>query len=187
MAKIDSFRSFITDGGVRPSQFRVELAWPTGLANPNQGNSTQAGIFLVNATTLPASTIVPIEVPFRGRMAKVAGERQFANWNVTIINDGAFLIRGALERWSNLIIQHEATNGIIPPTAYTSEMAVTQLDRNDKVLRKYTMVNCWPSQISEIQLSFSNTNSIEEYQVEFSVDYWTADGLTPDASATRPV
>lgn len=185
MAKIDSFRSFITDGGVRPSQFKVELGFPTGI-DAGQGTSTTAGIFLIKATTLPASTITPIEVAWRGRMAKVAGERVFANWNVTIINDGKFLIRSALERWSNLIIEHEATNGTIPPNSYTADMVVSQLDRNDIVLRKYTMSNCWPAQISEIGLDFANTGSIEEYQVEFSVDYWTTIDLpTTGANASE--
>lgn len=176
MAKIDSFRAFITDGGVRPSQFKVELGFPTAI-DAAEGTSRTAGIFLVKATSLPASTITPIEVPWRGRMAKVAGERVFQNWSVTIINDGGFLIRSALERWSNLIIEHESTNGTIPPNSYTAEMSVTQLDRNDLALRKYTMANCWPANIGEIQLDFGNTNSIEEYQVEFSVDYWTANDL----------
>jgi hypothetical protein len=127
---------------------------------------------LVKAASLPASIIQPIDVPFRGRIAKIAGERQFANWNVTVINDNDFLARNALEQWSNGILNHSQTNGRLAPTDYSLDLYVAQLDRNDKEIKKYKFVNCFPQQISEIGLDFGNTATIEEFQVEFSIDYW---------------
>ena len=169
MAKIDTFRAQLSGGGARPSQFRVTLMFPSWV---NSGNAGAAGQFLVRAATLPASIITPIEVPFRGRIAKIAGERQFANWNVTVLNDSDFLIRNALETWSNGILAHTSTTGRLAPTDYAVNLYVTQLDRNDLPLKEYRFANCFPQNISEIQLDFGATNQIQEFQCEFSVDFW---------------
>lgn len=170
MAKIDDFRARLSGGGARPSQFKVMLTFPSWVTEGPY--AAASGEFLIKATTLPASTIAPIEVPYRGRMAKIAGERQFQNWNVTIINDNDFLIRNALESWSRGILENDDTYGRMEPSSYTSDMIVQQLDRNEGVLKEYKFFNCFPQVIGEIGLDFSATTQIEEYQVEFSIDYW---------------
>lgn len=175
MARIDQFRAMLSGGGARPSQFKVMLAFPAWVGG---GTAARAGEFLVNATALPASVITPIEVPFRGRIAKIAGERQFANWNVTVLNDNDFLIKNALERWSKGILEHSSTNGRLAPTSYTTDMVVQQLDRNDVMIKEYKFFNCFPQNIQEIQLDFAATTQIEQFQVEFSVDYWETAGVS---------
>lgn len=170
MAKINDFRAHLIGGGARPSQFRVSLIFPSWVAG--SGNASVTSQFMVKAASLPASTITPIEVPFRGRIAKVAGERQFANWNVTILNDNDFVLRNSLESWSNGILNHTQTNGRLAPLDYAVSLYVSQLDRNDLTIKEYRFANCFPQAIQEIQLDFANTQQIEEYQVEFSVDFW---------------
>ena len=169
MARIDDFRAMLAGGGARPSQFKVTLIFPSWVG---AGSAGIAGQFLVKAATLPASVITPIEVPFRGRIAKIAGERQFANWNVTVLNDNDFLIRNALEKWSNGILNHTSTTGRLAPLDYTANLYVTQLDRNDMPIKEYRFANCFPQNVQEIQLDFGATTQIEEFQCEFSVDYW---------------
>lgn len=166
MARIDEFRAMLAGGGARPSQFRVSLNIP------GENNANQAAVFLVKGASLPASNITPIDVFFRGRIAKVAGERQFANWNVTILNDNDFVIRNALEQWSKRILDHSSTTGLLAPISYITDMRVEQLDRNDNAIKAYKFFNCFPQNIQEIQLDFAATTQIEEFQVEFSVDYW---------------
>lgn len=177
MSRIDEFRSKLIGGGARPTQFQVLLQFPTWVAGNAAAN---AAPMMVKGTTLPASTITPIDVFFRGRIAKIAGERQFANWNVTILNDGDFVIKTALEAWSKGILAHSETGGRIAPTSYTANLLVHQLDRNDNIVKTYKFYNCFPQVVSEIQLDFGATQNIEEYQVEFSVDYWE----TTDVSGT---
>lgn len=173
MARIDDFRAMLSGGGARPSQFKVMLTFPNWV---NAGKSASAGEFLIKAATLPATIITPIDVPFRGRIAKIAGEKQFMNWNITVLNDNDFLIRNALEVWSKGILDHSSTNGRLAPASYTSDLIVQQLDRNDIVLKEYKMFNCFPQVVQEIQLDFGATTNIEEYPVEFSVDYWETAG-----------
>jgi hypothetical protein len=169
MARIDSFRAQLSGGGARPSQFKVILTFPTWVAGTD---AAIKGEFLVKATSLPASTITPIPVPFRGRVTKLAGEREFQNWNVTVINDNDFLIRNAMERWSRGVIEHQSTTGRLASATYQTDMVVQQLDRNDNILKQYKYFNCFPQVVSEIQLDFGATTQIEEFNVEFSVDYW---------------
>lgn len=169
MAKINDFRAQLIGGGARPSQFRVMLAFPDWV---QAAGAPHAGEFLIKAAALPASTIQPIEVPFRGRIAKLAGERMFANWNVVVLNDNDFLIRNALEIWSKGILDHASTKGRMVPGSYTKDLVVQQLDRNDLPIKEYKFYNCFPQTVSEIQLDFGDTTQIEQFQCEFSVDYW---------------
>jgi hypothetical protein len=174
MARIDDFRAFLTHGGARPTQFRVNLAFPQAIGVQQNGAGI-SGVFMCTATSLPASTLQSIDVPYRGRTVKLAGERVFQNWQVRVLNDSNFLIRKAMESWSSKILGHESTSGVVVPTLYAVDMEVVQLDRNDMELRKYRFHNCFPTNISEISLDFGQITQIEEFSVEFSVDYWTVD------------
>lgn len=174
--KINDFRAKLTGGGARGSQFEVALMFPS--YNNIDQKSSERAVFMVTSTTLPISYIVPIEVHYRGRAIKIAGERQFQNWSVTIMVDGDMKIRQAFEVWSAMILNHSQTNGILAPKDYQQDMTVTQLDRNNKVLRTYKMRNCFPQAISEIRLDYADTQNIERFNVEFSCDYWEVLGET---------
>lgn len=174
MARIDDFRAFLTQGGARPTQFRVNLAFPQAIGVQQNGAGI-SGVFMCTSTSLPASTLQSIDVPYRGRTVKLAGERVFQNWQVRVLNDSNFIIRKAMESWSSKILGHESTAGVVVPTLYAVDMEVVQLDRNDMELRKYKFHNCFPTNISEISLDFGQITQIEEFNVEFSVDYWTVD------------
>ena len=101
LRKISDFKSKLTGGGARPNLFEVELAFPDAVAIDN--DVLQKTRFLVKAAALPASTIAPVEIPFRGRILKVAGDRTFETWTITVINDTDFVIRSAMEKWMNVI------------------------------------------------------------------------------------
>ena len=98
---ITSFKSKLVGGGARPNLFEVELAFPDQLAIDN--DVKEKSRFLVKAAALPASNIAPIDINFRGRILKIAGDRTFDTWTITIINDTDFSIRSAFEKWMNLI------------------------------------------------------------------------------------
>ena len=101
LRKISDFKSKLTGGGARPNLFEVELAFPDAVAIDN--DVLQKTRFLVKAAALPASTIAPVEIPFRGRILKVAGDRTFETWTITVIHDTDFVIRSAMEKWINVI------------------------------------------------------------------------------------
>ncbi len=99
---ITDFRSKLGGGGARPNLFEVNLGnfggdGTTGSWNTNIESEFR---FMCKASSMPAQSIGSVEVPFRGRILKVAGERTFEPWSVTVINDEAFKIRKGFEAWS---------------------------------------------------------------------------------------
>ena len=169
---ITGFKSKLAGGGTRPNLFEVEIAFPEQLAIDN--DVKEKSRFLVKAAALPASNITPVEVNFRGRILKIAGERTFDTWTVTVINDLDFGIRSAFEKWMNLINKMEDATGTVNPADYQPDAYVHQLDRDGSTLRTYKFHDVFPTNISQIDLSYETTDTIEEFTVELQVQWWEA-------------
>jgi len=169
---ISDFKSRLSGGGARPNLFEVELAFPDAVAIEN--DVLQKARFLVKAAALPASTIAPIDVPFRGRILKIAGDRTFETWTITVINDTDFSIRSAFEKWMNTINKMSDATGVVDPEAYQKDATVKQLDRDGSVLRSYKFWDIFPTNISTIDLSYETTDTLEEFTVELQVQWWEA-------------
>ena len=152
LRKISDFKSKLTGGGARPNLFEVELAFPDAVAIDN--DVLQKARFLVKTAALPASTITPVDIPFRGRILKVAGDRTFETWTITVINDVDFAIRSAMEKWMNTINKLEDATGITNPTDYQKDAIVHQLDRDGSMLRSYKFWDIFPTNISTIDVSY---------------------------------
>ena len=169
---ISDFKSRLSGGGARPNLFEVELAFPNAVGIEN--DVLQKSRFLVKAAALPASTIAPIDVPFRGRILKIAGDRTFETWTITVLNDTDFSIRSAFEKWMNVINKMSDATGIVDPEAYQKDATVKQLDRDGSVLRSYKFWDIFPTNISTIDLSYETTDTLEEFTVELQVQWWEA-------------
>ena len=114
-------------------------------------------------------------VPFRGRQLQLAGDRTFEPWTVTIINDTDFVTRNAMERWMNGINGHQANTGLVNPVDYQADLIVEQLDRDGSTLKKYNFRGCFPTNVSAIDVNYETNDQIEEFTVEFQVQYWESD------------
>ena len=133
MANIDDFKANLIGGGARANQFRVTITEPPGIAI---GLDVRRTSFLVRGTNLPAQTLAEIAIPFRGRSSYIAGDRSFdETWSTTFMNDTDFMIRNAMERWSNGINDLADNTGVIAPADYQTELTVEHLDRDDTVLK----------------------------------------------------
>ena len=176
MATISAFKAQMQGGGARPNQFRVELTFPgfVGSIGSAAGNAAQ---FLCRATTLPASIMEDITAAYRGRPVHFAGERTFQPWSVSVFNDTNFLIRNVMERWHNGVLNYAATNGITRPGDYQVDMSVYQLDRNDNIIKTYRFYDAYPTSVGQIALDFEANNQIEIFDVEFTYNYFTTDGI----------
>ena len=169
---ITDFKSKMAGGGARPNLFEVELVFPDPIAIEN--DVKEKSRFLVKAAQLPASNITPIEVNFRGRILKIAGDRTFDTWTVTVINDVDFSIRSAMEKWMDFINSMEDATGAQDPAAYQPDAYVHQLDRDGSTLRTYKFHDVFPTNISAIDLSYETVDSVEEFTTEFQVQWWEA-------------
>lgn len=180
---IDDFKASVVSDFARPNLFQVDLNFPSGIIN--DASLSNFGKFTVRAANLPSSQIGVIEVPFRGRVLKIAGDRTFEPWTITIMNDSGFVLRNAFELWANAI---QAANenftaaGTLgddsDSTGYFADMLVHQLARDvkdgdsPKILKSYKFYNLFPSNISAIDLDYGNNDAIEEFTVELQVQYW---------------
>jgi len=181
---ISQFKAAMNGGGARPNLFEVEIAnFPGGIA-------WDAGEFkfLCKAAALPAQNVASIDVPFRGRIFKVAGDRTIDTWTVTVINDESFDLRTSFEEWSNLIARVDNNLGATDPSAYMVNATVYQLGRGstpnsttnagtaNAVLKSYDFIDIFPTNVSQIDLSYDSGDTIEEFTVEFQVQSFAARG-----------
>ena len=181
LRRITDFKSKLVGGGARPNLFEVELAFPEEISIDNDVKDKAR--FLVKAAALPASNITPIDVNFRGRILKIAGDRTFDTWTITVINDTDFSIRSAFEKWMNSINRLSDATGANNPADYQEDAYVHQLDRDGSTLRSYKFKSIFPTNISTIDLSYETTDTVEEFTVEMQVLYWEAfKGSSPSAN-----
>jgi hypothetical protein len=173
--------------GVRPNMFQVDINFPA------QIDADQELITLMcKSAQLPASNVGVIEVPFRGRTVKIAGDRTFDNWSATFINDKDMKARAYFEKWLNIINTHKAnTAGVIDPTAYGTSVVVRQLEKdensNGSELRSYKLWYAFPTSSSAIDLAYDSNDQIEEFSVEFQYSYWTVGDDTDTVSGNSGI
>tara|TARA_A100001035_G_C27653759_1_gene440487 strand:- start:74 stop:685 length:612 start_codon:yes stop_codon:yes gene_type:complete len=190
---IADFKSKLIGGGARPNLFEVEL---TTLPASVQGWDADTFKFMCKAANMPAQNIASIDVPFRGRTFKVAGDRTIDPWTITVINDEDFRLRRAFEEWSEQIAKLDNNLGATDPGAYMVNAKVYQLGRgsvasskdnagsSNAVLAEYQFVDIFPTNVSQIDLSYDSTDTIEEFTVEFQVQSFNI--LEPKVGAAAP-
>ena len=187
---ISQFKSKLIGGGVRPNLFEVQVNFPDGvdLGIQNDGGGQFDGDrfrFLCKASSLPASNVGNIDIPFRGRTLKVAGDRTVDDWSVTVINDEDFGHRRAFEAWAQNIAQYGDSAGLTDPSSYMGQATVYQLGRtaastqglnspaNDSnILAQYKFVDIWPTTVDAVELSYDTGDTIQEFGVTFKVQYY---------------
>ncbi len=175
---ISDFKSALIGGGARPNLFEVEL---TTLPDGVTGWDAETFRFMCKAASLPPQTIAAIDIPFRGRIFKVAGDRTIDPWSVTVINDENFLLRNAFENWTQQIADLSTNIGATRPESYMTNADVYQLGRGSTkssqnssgernvVLKQYEFIDIFPTSVSAIDLSYDTGDTIEEFTVEFAV------------------
>ena len=197
------FKSKLAGGGARPNLFEASInSFPTAIQDAWDNSSEAEGgafKFLCKSTALPASNLGSIEIPFRGRTLKVAGDRTFDDWTVTIINDEDFRLRTAFERWSNVMSQLDDATGVTNPTSYMTDGYVQQLGRGSQVgaasndggessvLRSYKFFDVFPITVGEIALSYDTTDALEEFDVTFRYQYFTIGNSAQSSGGTGEV
>ena len=191
---LNDFKNRMSGGGARPNLFECELNFPdAALDGGTLNNISDKTRFLVKAAQLPGSTINVIDIPFRGRNLKIAGDRTFDPWTITVINDVDFTVRNAFERWMNYMNKHEDNSGELDPGEYQKDMKVYQLgkakikpdmstDGDMQVLKAYAFYGTFPTSISAIDLSYDQADTIEEFTVDLQVQWW--DALKTDGTSS---
>ena len=178
-SNVSQFLSTIGQG-VKPNMFLVNVQFPQAIALQTQdANLTN---ILCKSAALPGSNLGVIEVPFRGRTVKIAGDRTFDTWTATFFNDKDFKLRSFFEQWANSINTHEGnTAPLFKPNnseGYMADLTVDQLEKDSSeegsILRTYKLHHCFPTNVSQIDLAYDSNDQIEEFTVEWQYSYFTA-------------
>ena len=200
---LEDFKARLIGGAARPNLFECEINFPTfatettvtgGNTTDNTRSVSELSRFMIKTANLPASTVGVIDVPFRGRNLKIAGDRTFDVWTITVINDIDFTIRTAFERWMNAINKHDDNTGLINPAQYQRDAIVKQFGRSSvssansdvtspvltgpgdsiPVLKAYKFFGIFQTSVSAIDLSYDSADTIEEFTVDLQVQWWDA-------------
>jgi hypothetical protein len=168
---VERFKSALTNGGARPNQFAVQLSFPTYVAS--QSLAVARAPFLVSVAELPGQTVNPAIVQYRGREVKFVGDRVYAPWTITVLNDAEMSIRTAMEQWMNGMEDYANKFGRLQPSEYQRDMQVFQLDRNGNALKSYNIVNAFPVDLSPVALDFGANDQISTFTVTFQYQHFT--------------
>ena len=179
-SNVSSFLQVVKQG-VRPNMFQVDISFPGSV----EADQTLVS-YMCKSAVLPASNIGVIEVPFRGRTVKIAGDRTFDTWTATFFNDKDLKLRSFFEQWANSINTHDDNSSpLFKPNksdGYMGELVVKQLEKDatagGAVLRQYTLLHCFPTNVSPIDLAYDSNDQVEEFTVEWQYSYFTAQGGT---------
>ena len=186
--KINDFIQKIGQG-VKPNMFYVDIPFPS-IAGGNvvSQNDTELTNLLCKSAALPASNLGVIEVPFRGRTVKIAGDRTFDTWTATFFNDKDMRVRSLFEQWLEAINTHQGNYAplYVPSESdslgYAKPVYVRQLEKNNEtdpaaksILREYILHYAFPTNVSQIDLAYDSNDQIEEFTVEFQYSYWTVE------------
>lgn len=171
------FKSNLQFGGARNNLFEIRMVLPSFAQN--SGVASTKLTFMAKSGSLPASSLPSVEVPYFGRVVHVAGDRVFAPFNCTIINDEDFVVRNALESWSNYIKSHDGNlASTARPLDYCADFEVIQYGKTGNVIKTYKFISAYPTEISEIGLDWGNNNSVEEFNVTFVMSHWESGTTT---------
>lgn len=171
---IDNFRTALTGDGARPNLFDVQLSFPNfvtlgALAGPKAQVQ-------VRATQLPGSTVGTTPTFYFGREVKLAGNRTYSDWTVTVLNDEDFIIRNAFEQWINAL--NDPQGNIRNPAAavidggYGTNALATQYGKTGNIIKQYQIIGMFPVDVSPIDLDWASNDTIEEYSVTLAYQYW---------------
>ena len=171
MANISDFKAKLAGGGARNNQFKVTMPFP-GYASI--GGEIEELAFLCRATSIPSMEVANINVPFRGRSIKIAGDRTIPSWSITVYNDTNFKLRDAFERWQNGINNMSDNEGLTNPVDYQVDCFLDHLDRNGNTIKSYTLRGVFPTGIAGIPLDYEEAGAIVQFEVTLEYQFFDA-------------
>ena len=175
MPNINEFKSRLSGGGARANQFKVTMTFP---GYSSVGGETSDLSYLCTATSIPGQSLGTVAVPFRGRVLNLVGDRTFAPWSMTVLNDTDFKIYRGLERWMNGMNNMTDNEGLTNPNDYQVDGFIDHLDRDGNSIKQYVFRGAFPTTLGDIALDYGTNNAIESFDVTLSYQYFETDTTT---------
>ena len=172
---LSTFQGALASGGARPSLFELEISGtPAGVSDPSLANVK----YFCNVSALPPLTVTPIERQYFGRTVKIPGDMVFGDLTTTIIMTEVGDERSELEIWMNEIngtISNSMNEGHVSSNGFAGTVKLHQYgkDGDGSPIHTIEFVDCWPSTVGEIALSYDTASDIEQFDVTWTYNYYT--------------
>lgn len=134
------------------------------------GGETLAS-YLVSSTSLPASNLGDIDVPWQGQIYKIASTTEYEDWTCNFKVDYSSKIRKSFLDWMKLVHDGETNiHGI--PNLYFGEVKVELLNGQGIPTIEYTLNNAYPKTVGEVTLA-QDSKEIAMFDVVFRYTWHT--------------
>jgi len=170
------FRANLIGDGARPNLFQVSMTFPAFTADAS--DSSRSISFLAKSAQIPGSSMGTAPLFYFGREMKLPGNRNFADWTITVINDENFKVRKAFETWMNALNSHRTNiraGAAATSTGYSVDAKVEQFDKLGNVIKTYKFIGAFPVELSPIDLDWSSNDTIEEFSATLAYQWWESD------------
>lgn len=138
-----------------------------------QGNILGGDIsFLAKGASLPGATLGIMEVPYQGRMIKLAGDRVYDDWDITVYMANDADIRTRIDEWMATALGHETNIGALAHQQYKEDLTVKQLDRAGSPIMTYKMIGCMPTVLGPLELAWDTNDTPAEFTLTLAYDYY---------------
>ena len=162
---VTDFNNQYSGDYARPNLFEVQIGgWDSKM--------------FVKAASIPATQVGMVEVPYQNRKLKVPGDRTFADWTITVINDQNYVLREALLMWQRNISGFSGMESIIGVSEAHKTIEIQPYSRDGSKATFMHTVYGWPTEVGSIELNWETVDAVQEYTVNFAVSW--DDGGTGD-------
>lgn len=164
---LNDFRANLKDLA-RPNRFLLKFTSDI----PGAGNFNNAMQYSVKGASIPTRTQGEISnLYWMGANRKIAGDPAYDDYTITFNNNINWKVREAMEQWMDFI-GNPMLNERKADGDYKLVIELTQIGRTESEQVKYFIHGVWPKSIDAIELSQESIDTIEEFAVNFSVDFW---------------
>jgi len=176
---INQFRENLNSGS-KANLFQCEInGLPDGVRDPENLIGGGRFTFLCRSAAIPAYSLGIIEVPFRGRRVKIPGDRTYAEWAVTVLNDEKQGMRKVFDNWLAFVNNPDGEEAIRETDEeYRCTIVINHLRPDGTKSRVYNLVDAFPTDVSPIDLSYDTTDAIQEFVVTFQYHYLDEGGTS---------
>jgi hypothetical protein len=179
-------------GGARQYLFFVLLQFPGTTMDYNSsslltsfGKGSQSDLFpyLVRTTSLPDSSFEEIPNVWQGHAFKMAGARNYGDWQLSFNIDEQGRILDRFNAWHNMIYD-PVSQSYNEPKTYMVDQQLFLIDGNGEATKEYKLIKAWPKAISQTSLDYASTD-LATVDVTFSYQYYTNPTENIQSSGTQ--
>lgn len=152
-----------------PNKFRVEIVPPTFMGGAAGAIKDKLSFFCKTAM-IPAQRVGEIQIGYMGQKLKIAGDREYDDWTISVYNTEEWDIRTAFEIWLDLINNFQG-NVKTEHNSYMTDLKVYQISAEGIDIAGYLLKDAWIKEIGEVSLDWDSNDEISTFDCTFAVNY----------------